>query len=178
MNGISLPPQAADVLLRDAIERDMTAARRAALVTLLLHERHLTREQLIARVEGALGRGCFGTAAWVDTFYRDMRVVKSALSAAGYRLGYSRSTDHPGYFLHGQPGISTHLAETLRHSAAEVDPAQINIFRNMPPAARFRLGCSVTDSARSAAAHRLRQRRPELSLAEAGRLVLQGGRQP
>ena len=76
--------EAADILLQDAIKRDRTTARRAELVQILLHERRLTREQLIARVEGKLGKGCFGESAWEDTFFRDMKLVKRALKAAGY----------------------------------------------------------------------------------------------
>jgi hypothetical protein len=77
--------QALELLLADAIDRDRTTARRATLCAILLHERYLTRQQLIVRVEGKLGAGCFGESAWVDTFYRDMQVVKKALRAAGYQ---------------------------------------------------------------------------------------------
>ena len=99
-----LPP-AANVLLADAIARDRTTARRAALVNFLLQERYLTRERLIARVEGLLGKGCFGDSARVDTFFRDMRVVKQALKAAGFQPAYSRSLKQPGYYLQGQPPV-------------------------------------------------------------------------
>jgi hypothetical protein len=52
-------PAALDVLLDDAITRDRANARRAALLNILQHERYLTREQLIVRVEGKLGKGYF-----------------------------------------------------------------------------------------------------------------------
>jgi hypothetical protein len=52
------------------------------LLELLWNERYLTRAQLIARVEQKLGKNCFGKAVWADNFYRDMRVVKQAFSAA------------------------------------------------------------------------------------------------
>ncbi|HXQ35077.1 MAG TPA: hypothetical protein VN843_13770, partial [Anaerolineales bacterium] len=58
------------IILQDAIERELTTARRAALLQILWHERFLTRAQLISRVELKLGRNCFGTSAWEDTFYR------------------------------------------------------------------------------------------------------------
>ena len=61
-------------------------ARREALLRILWRERFITRRGLIARVESELGAGCFGGAAWQDTFYRDMRVVKQALATAGYSL--------------------------------------------------------------------------------------------
>jgi hypothetical protein len=75
---------ALEILLDDAISRDRTTARRATLLNVLQHERYLTREQLIIRVEGGLGKGCFGDTAWIDTFFRDMQIVKRALRAAGY----------------------------------------------------------------------------------------------
>jgi hypothetical protein len=65
-----------DSILQDAMQRDITTARRVALLEILWKERYLTRAQLIARVELRLGKNCFGISAWEDTFYRDMRFVK------------------------------------------------------------------------------------------------------
>ena len=93
----SLPRNALQTLLEDAIDRDRTTARRACLLRILWHERFLTRYDLITRIDGELGQGCSGKTAWDDTFYRDMRVVKQALQADGYRLAYSRSKATPGY---------------------------------------------------------------------------------
>ena len=45
-----------ETLLQDAIDRDPVTARRAHLLKILLHERYLTRRQLIVRVEGLLGK--------------------------------------------------------------------------------------------------------------------------
>src|SRR3990172_6697209 len=96
MTKSTLPFAAIDILLQDAIQRDITTARRVALLELLWNERYLTRAQLIARVELRLGRGCFGSSAWQDTFYRDMRVVKKALDTADFPLLYSRNKQQPG----------------------------------------------------------------------------------
>lgn len=86
-----LSRKAVDVILHDAIQRDITTtARRVTLLQILWNERYLTRAQLIVRTEYRLGRNFFGTSAWEDTFYRDMRVVKQAFQAAGYMLEYSR----------------------------------------------------------------------------------------
>ena len=154
MDTASVPKKALETLLQDALDRDPVTARRAHLLTILLRERYLSRQQLTVRIEGLLGKGCFGEAAWEDTFYRDMRIVKKALQGAGYQLKYSRRASSPGYYLHQQPAISAELAATLAHSVAEVDPAQIRIWRLMPPAERFRLGCSITDAAHQAMAYR------------------------
>src|SRR5215213_9863870 len=126
--------KAQECILQDAIHRDLTTARRAALLELLWHERYLTRSQLMARVGIRLGNKCFGTSAWEDTFYRDMHVVKQAFKAAGYILAYSRSSVQPGYYLKGQPALSPELRQIVRSSAAEVDQRQIEIYQRLSPA--------------------------------------------
>lgn len=160
-------------LLEDAIQRDLTTARRAALFRILWHERYLTRAQLISRVGLRLGKNCFGASAWEDTFYRDMQVVKRAFKAAGYTLLYSRNKSQAGYHLQGQSVLSAELQQILRSSAAEVDPRQIAIYQKLAPADRFRQGCSISDTARNAVAFRIRQENPSLSPAEANRIALQ-----
>jgi hypothetical protein len=167
----ALPDKAQIALLQDAVERDRTTARRSLLLRTLWRERYLTRSGLIARVEGELGRGCFGKAAWEDTFYRDMSAVKAALKEAGFELAYSRGHLHRGYYLRGQPRLHPHVARILDGCVAEVDPAQIAIYRQLPPADRFRQGCAISDTARQAVAYRIQQRQPELSLADSYRLA-------
>ena len=166
-------PAALEILLDDAITRDRTTARRAALLNILQHERYLTREQLIIRVEGKLGKGCFGDCAWIDTFFRDMQVVKRAFHAAGYQVAYSRSLKQPGYYLRDQPPVSFQLSAILNCSVAEVDPSQIAIFKQLSSQQRFEQGCSITNLARQVVANRIRQRNPQLSLNEAHRLTIQ-----
>jgi hypothetical protein len=175
---MNVSPVALDVLLEDAISRDRTTARRAALLKILYQERYLTREQLIARVDGILGAGCFGESAWIDTFYRDMKVVKRALRVAGYQLAYSRSLQRPGYYLRDQPSIGSELSAKLAGSVMEVDPAQIAIYKQLSFLQRFQQGCSISNLARQVVAYRLRQRNPHLSLAEAHRMASQKGVQP
>jgi hypothetical protein len=169
----TLPLQAEQALLRDAIDRDLTTARRAALLNLLWQERFLTRAQLIRRIEQKLGRDCFGKAAWEDNFYRDMRVIKQAFQAAGYALGYSRRQQHAGYYLKGQHSLTPDLARLIKSSAAEVDPRQLAIYQRLSPAGRFHQGSALSDTARNVVAYRIRQEHPELSPAEAQRLALQ-----
>ncbi|OGO17692.1 MAG: hypothetical protein A2Z14_05680 [Chloroflexi bacterium RBG_16_48_8] len=172
---MNVSPAALNVLLEDAITRDRTTARRSALLKILSQERYLTREQLIVRVEGVLGKGCFGVSAWIDTFYRDMQVVKRALGAAGYQLAYSRSLRRPGYYLRNHPSTGSELSTTLGGSVMEVNPTQIAIYKQLSIKQRFQQGCSISNLARQVVAHRLRQRNPQLSLAEAHRLAIQKG---
>ncbi len=172
---MELPPSALQVLLDDAITRDRMTARRAALLNILQHERYLTREQLIVRVEEKAGKGCFGDSAWVDTFYRDVKVVKRALEAAGYQLAYSRNMKLPGYYLRNHPPISPELSGILESSIAEVDPAQIAISKQLSFGQRFRQGCSISNLARQIVANRFQQRNPHPSLTEGNRLAIQKG---
>ena len=162
-----------DTILHDAMQRDITTARRAALLEILWNERYLTRSQLIARVELQLGKNCFGVSAWEDTFYRDIRVVKQAFEAAGYRLVYSRNKQQPGYYLDGQPTLLPEIKQGLKGSAAEVDQRQLDIYHKLSYAERFHQGCSISDTARKVVAYRIRQENPRLSLIEANRMALQ-----
>lgn len=173
MTKLILPTAMKDAILQDAIQRDITTARRMALLEMLWHERYLTRSQLIARVELQLGRNCFGISAWEDTFYRDMRFVRQAFEAAGYRLLYSRNKRQSGYYLDGQPALSTEIKQVLRGSATEVDQRQIDVYRTLSFAERFHQGCSISDTARKVVAYRIRQENPRLSVAEANQMALQ-----
>lgn len=170
--------QAQNFILQDAIQRDITTARRATLLQILWQERYLIRSQLIARVELRLGKHCFGTAAWEDTFYRDMQVVKQAFLAAGFLLTFSRRSPQVGYYLQGQPALLPELRQALRSSALEVDQRQITIYHQLSPADRFRQGCSISDTARSVVTYRIRRENPSLSLEEAQHLALQRAYQP
>src|SRR5215208_7111193 len=169
---LSLPNVMKDIILHDAIQRDITTARRVALLEILWNERYLTRSQLIARVELRLGKNCFGISAWEDTFYRDMRFVNQAFEAVGYQLLYSRHKKQPGYYLDGQPALSSEIKQVLKGSAAEVDQRQIDIYRKLSFAERFHQGCSISDTARKVVAYRIHQDNPKLSLMEANRVAL------
>ena len=168
-----LPIIMKDAILQDAIQRDITTARRVTLLEILWNERYLTRSQLIARAELRLGKNCFGVSAWEDTFYRDMRFVKQAFETAGYQLVYSRKKEQPGYYLEGQPALRTEIQRVLKGSTAEVDQRQIDIYRKLSFAERFHQGCSISDTARKVVAYRIRQDNPNLSLLEANRIALQ-----
>ena len=178
MTKLTLPRVMKDTILHDAIQRDITTARRVALLEILWNERYLTRSQLIARVELRWGRGCFGSSAWQDTFYRDLRIVKQAFEAAGYRLLYSRKKQQPGYYLDGQPALSSAIKQVLKSSAAEVDQRQIDIYRKLSFAERFYQGCSISDTARKVVTYRIHQENPEVSLVEANRMALQRAYKP
>ena len=173
MTELTLPTIMKDAILQDAFRRDITTARRAVMLETLWNERYLTRAQLIARVELRLGKNCFGSSAWEDTFYRDMRLVKQAFETAGHRLLYSRNKKQPGYYLDGQPTLLSEIQQILKTSEAEVDQLQIDIYHKLSPADRFRQGCSISDTARKVVAYRIRQENPRISLAEANRIALQ-----
>ncbi len=169
----SLPPKSAQVLLKDSIHRDLTTARRAALLGILLHQRYLTREQLMQAVEWRLGRDCFGKSAWADTFYRDMRVVKAALKAEGYQPAYSRSAARQGYYLRGEPAFSEKMIAEIRAAQAEIDMEQVEVLKKKTPAERFRMAISATKLALDSVTYRYQHRHPNLSWNEARYQVLQ-----
>lgn len=173
MINITPSRKAVDVILNDAMQRDITTARRVTLLQILWNERYLTRAQLIVRTGYRLGRNCFGISAWEDTFFRDMRVVKQAFQAAGYVLGYSRDRKNQGYYLKGQPALSPEFSQMVKASVKEVDQRQIDIYRRLSAADRFRQGCAISDTARNVVAYRIRQENPELTVLEAHRLALQ-----
>lgn len=173
MTKLTLPTAMKDTIFCDAMRRDITTARRVALLEILWNERYLTRTQLIARVELRLGKNCFGSSAWEDTFYRDMRIVKQAFETAGYRLLYSRNKQQPGYYLDGQPALSSEIKQMLKTSVTDVDQRQLDIYRKLSFAERFYQGCSISDTARKVVAFRIRQENPKLSLVEANRVALQ-----
>jgi hypothetical protein len=173
MTKLNLPTVMKDAILHDAIRRDITTARRIALLEILWQERYLTRSQLIARVDFQLGKSCFGISAWEDTFYRDMRFVKQAFDMAGHQLMYRRNKQQPGYYLEGQPALRAEIQQVLKGRVAEVDQRQIDIYNRLSFAELFRQGCSISDTARQVVAYRIRQENPKLSLAEANRIALQ-----
>jgi hypothetical protein len=112
-----LPIPLKNVILHDAIQRIATTARRAALLEILWNERYLTRSQLTARVELRLGRGCFGSSAWQDTFYRDMRIVKHAFEAGGIDCNPAETSSNPAIICKGNrhcPPSSDRYCKTAR----------------------------------------------------------------
>jgi len=168
-----LPRKVMDCLFQDAMERDLTTRRRAVLMGILWNERFLTRMQLMLRVEYRVGRGCFGVAAWQDTFFRDMRVVKKAFAAAGLELMYSRAKAFRGYYVDGQEALSPEFKTMIQASVGEVDSRQIEIYRRLSPAARFRQGCAISDTARNVVAFRIQQQNPGLTPQDAQKQALE-----
>lgn len=102
-----------------------------------------------------------------------MRVVKQAFQTAGHILEYSRAPKNKGYYVKGQPTLSHEFRQMVKASVAEVDQRQIDIYRRLSTADRFRQGCSISDTARNVVAYRIRQENPELTALEANRLALQ-----
>jgi hypothetical protein len=171
----SISPKAKDIIFQDAIQRDLTTARRAALLEILWDERYLTRDQLVARVEIRLGKNCFGNSAWEDNFYRDMRIVKKAFQAAGEQILYCRNKQRPGYYLKGQPALSPELRRMLLGSVAEVEPRQIELYQALSMSERVRQGCSISNTARRVVAYRILTENPGIDPLEANRLAIQRG---
>lgn len=144
---ISLPAESQSYLLFDAQNRDVVTARRVHLLQILWRERYLTREGLMKRVETIMGQACFGEKSWEDNFYRDMRVVKTALKHSGHELNYSRKREKPGYYLVGEPAQHPDEEKAVRMALREVDPHQVEIYKRISPAQKFFQACSIIDLA-------------------------------
>jgi hypothetical protein len=69
--------------------------------------------------------------------------------------------------------LSLAFKQLVKASAAEVDERQIDVYRRLSSAARFRQGCAISDVARKVVAYRIRQEHPELTPQEANRMALQ-----
>jgi hypothetical protein len=142
---LQFPTEISQALLQDALHRDLVTARRDALLRILWGERYLSREHLIARVEMLLGKGCFGQKAWEDTFYRDMRFVKTALAKAGFQLKYSRNPKSRGYYLAGEPPLHPALKQSISGALNELDDQQMEIYQKISPAQKFFQAVSIID---------------------------------
>jgi len=151
-------PDAQNIILQDAVERDTVTARRNSLLEILWHERYLTRSGLIARVEAIVGKDCFGQSAWEDIFYRDMRVVKRAFQSAGYELAYSRSHDRSGYYLRDQTSVSPALRRVIEGTVAEFDAGQVTITRQLQSRERIQQGFSISNLANQVVTYCQKQR--------------------
>lgn len=172
MNWNATISDAREVILQDAIKRDLATARRTALFEILWEERFLTRDQLVSRVEFKLGKNCFGTSAWEDNFYRDMRIVKCAFKAANMQLLFSRNRQRPGYYLAGEPELSSDFRQLLDGSANDLDQRQIDVYRIMGVSQRVRQACSISNTARAVVAYRIGRENPGISLIDANRMAL------
>ena len=68
--------------------------------------------------------------------------------------------------------LTPDMIAEIRGAVAEIDPAQMAIISRLSPAERMRRGFGMSNTVRRIAVHRLRQMQPELSEAEANRMVL------
>ena len=145
---MKLPEGSQSYLLLDTQKRDVVTARRLHLLRILWWTRYITRDGLMQRVEIAMGYACFGKRSWEGNFYRDMRVVRTALKHAGYELSYSRKREKPGYYLAGEPDLHPNEEKTIQGALRELDSHQIEIYKSISPAQKFFQACSITNLAR------------------------------
>ncbi|MCW5856996.1 MAG: hypothetical protein KIS63_01815 [Caldilineales bacterium] len=67
--------------------------------------------------------------------------------------------------------MTEHMRRLIAGAVAEVDRRQIEMSRHLTPAQRFRQALSMIELAEGVGAYRLRQCRPDLSEAEALRII-------
>lgn len=167
----NLPEPVWLALAHEATGRDLVTARRTLSLTLLWQENYQAQPVLIARLRYRLGLGCFGANPEL-TFRRDMQAVKGILAAAGFGLKYSRRAEKAGYYIPGRPDLAPETLQAIRGAVQEVDPRQIEIWRQMTPAQRVRLAMRLSEDMLAMAVHRLRHERPDLDRLAARREVL------
>lgn len=148
LENIKVPNKAIAALLKDAQGRDLTTARRQLLFQTLWRERYLTRSQLIWRIDKQLGNHCFGVKAWEDTFYRDMRAVKTVFASAGFTLEYNRGGNRPGYHLAGEPALHQSMHRRLVGALQELDDEQCEIYGQISAEQKCYQAISMIESSR------------------------------
>lgn len=90
-----------------------------------------------------------------------MNAVRQALARTGHRLAYSR--ERGGYYIEGRPALDERLLRLIAGAAAEVDPRQIAIYRQLSPAQRIWQLAHLSDWLRQANERReQRSRRDKL----------------
>ena len=138
---------------------DPIAARRAALLDLLLDGRPHLREEIWERVAAGLGQSrtaCWGRAAQ-DALQRDMR----ALRAGGLRIAYSRRTGASGYYLQ-HPPLTRHPGRGDDEGAEPtVNWLHVESLRALSPAEKNRMAFAAAGNALRFQQQRLRQSHPD-----------------
>ncbi len=179
MSALTFPPEDIAITvwikeLRQSARRNLSLARRTAMLRLLWQEACFTHEGLAARVETILWVGCFGDSPQY-AFRRDIRIVRRTLLEAGYRLRYSRRPKSPGYYVEGRPVLDEKICRLISGAVAEVDPAQIAISRKLTPVQRFQQGYSMTRLAEQVVTYRRQQRQTHSSANKGHQLVMERG---
>ncbi len=167
----TLPTELGRALLHEAATRDMVTARRWVLLSVVWCEAYLSAAGLMSRVRAVLGAGCFGQAD-VAAFRRDMRAIKVVLQSAGRTLKFSRRPEQGGYYVQGRPPLDPELAQSIRSALSDLDLRQIELAGRLSAAQRVWQAGRLSDQLRRMAVRRLRRERPNLSLLEARREVL------
>lgn len=157
--------------LKEAMQHDRALARRMTLVALLWEESGLDGAGLLARVEGRLGKGCFGRQPEL-AFRRDMQVTKTILAQAGFHLTYSRRPKQAGYFVEGRPALPPEVARVIAGAAAEIDPRQIQQLAQLTTKARLNLANTLSAEVLALALRAEHRLHPELAPEAARQEVL------
>lgn len=82
--------------------------------------------------------------------------------------------ENPSYHRKTPIVVTEKMRRQIAGAVAEIDLAQMAILKSMTPAQRMQRMGLMIDSLEQSAAYRLRQRRPELSIAESLRIVRSG----
>jgi hypothetical protein len=138
-------------LLAHEAGRNSALARRMAVLQSLRTAPFQTRETLTAAVEDELGPGCFG-ADPAENLWNDV----AELRAASIPIAYSRSKDHPGYYLVAD-GADPDFELQLENLLGEISPVEVAVVRGLSPAKRMETLFAMADSARDSLVSQVQQ---------------------
>ncbi len=82
--------------------------------------------------------------------------------------------ENPSYHRATRLVVTEKMRRQIKGAVAEIDLAQMAIFRRMTPAERMRLAEALIGDLEQASAYRLRQRRPALNEEESLKIVRSG----
>ena len=93
---------------------------------------------------------------------------------ANDRLDVHVTMENPSYHRQTPLVVTEQMRREIAGAVAEIDLVQMEILRRMTPAQRVQMAASMIADVERVAVYRLRQREPELSEAEAYRIVRTG----
>ncbi len=82
--------------------------------------------------------------------------------------------DNPSYHRSIPLVVTEEMRREIAGAVAEIDLAQLEILRRMTPAQRMAIAAALIADLERAAAYQLRQRHPELNVADSLRIARQG----
>ncbi|TAK14745.1 MAG: hypothetical protein EPO32_00690 [Anaerolineae bacterium] len=167
-----LPPNLYGRFEPDLDQRSDVEWRRLILLNILWTEGGHRERGLIARVEVALGRGCFGVRP-ASAFASDMQFIRRMLGEFGHRIRYRRAGERRGYWIHGRLEFDDRIVRQIAATVAEVSPLQAAIQVRLTPGERVWQGVTLSEFIVEQGIRRRMAKDPGLTSVQARRLTIE-----